>query len=231
MSQSVLELDPVVDACAAPRGMPGPAPATAGFDHALHCALAAEAVPDGQVQGRDAEAWWRLALMQSFVTPLAHDRAARLPLRLLPPAGLHPCNPVQALQVRIGTELLRPGGTQRLRTIARRLPSAARGDFHRFVSALLPRLLDAAAGATPRAALEAAWRDARVNRRWLQFALPLDADTCVALLRGRPTAASSRSGENQESAAAPKDCRWPSINSTMPRRFSPPARGWPTAPA
>ena len=243
MSQSVLELDPVIEAGAeggagegrrgAPAASAAAEAAATGFDLALQRALQAEAAADGLAQGRDAAAWWRLALLQSFVTPLPHERAARLPLRCLPPAGLRPCNAVQALQLRIGTTLALAGGTQRLRAMAQCLPAALRADFHRFVSAMLPRLLDAATAMSPHAALEAAWTDARVNRRWQQFALQLDAEACAALLRARSTAAAGRCGENHalDPASDRKNRRWPSTSSTMPRPCSPQARGWPTVPA
>lgn len=243
MSQCVLELDPIIEAGAeggagesrhgAPAASAAVEAAATGFDVALQRALQAEAAADGLVQGRDAAAWWRLALLQSFVTPLPHERAARLPMRLLPPPGLRPCNAVQALQLRIGSELMQVGGTQRLRAMARRLPTALRSDFHRFVSALLPRLLDARGVVAPHCALEAAWTDARVNRRWQQFALQLDAEACTALMRTRSIAATAQCGENDGLDPAPdrKNRRWPSTSSTMPRPCLAPAPGWPTVPA
>lgn len=236
MSQAVLELDPV--AAPAP-GVPAGAspvravPAAPDFDAVLALVRQAEAAPDGQAQGRDAAAWWRLALMRSFVTPLPHARAAALPLILLPPPGLQPVNPVQALQARISSELARPGGVQRLRPLAERLAdAAARLDFHRFVGALLPRLIEASAGAAaPRAAIESAWGDPLVQRRWCSFALRLDAHGAAALLRVRPAAARRVSGDNRRSAFRPEARRWPSTSSKTSPPISPPACGSPTAPA
>lgn len=240
MSQAVLELDPLAApapaktaATASPAASAAPAPAAADFAAALALARQAEAAPDGQAQGRDAAAWWRLALMRSFVTPLAHECAAALPLTLLPPPGIDPVNPVQALQLRISTELARPGGVQRLRPVAERLAdAAARLDFHRFVGALLPRLIEASAtGPAPRAAVESAWGDPLVQRRWCSFASRLDARGAAALARVRPAAARRGSGDNRDFASRPKSRRWPSTSSKTPPPISPPACGSPTAPA
>ena len=148
--------------------------------------LAAEA-PDGCVDGLDAAAWQRVATLISFVTPLPHAQAALLPLHVLPPNRLRVLNAVQGLQALLTREFGRPDGTQRLRAFALLLTDEGqRGDFHRFVSALLPRRLEAgpqADGATLRHALEDAWSDARVNRCWQRFALRLDEAGVERLLQ------------------------------------------------
>lgn len=230
MSQAALELDP---AAASTPARPVAAPAAADFDAALALARRAEAAPDGQSQGRDAAAWWRLALMRSFVTPLPHERAAALPLTLLPPPGLVPINPVQALQLRLSTELARPGGVQRLRPLADRIgDAAARLDFHRFVGALLPRLIEAsAAGPAPRPAIESAWTCPLVQRRWHAFASRLDAEGAAALARLRPAAGRRATVDNRRSAARSQARQWPSTSSTNSLRSSPRALGSPTARA
>jgi hypothetical protein len=152
---------------------------------------AAEAV----THGLDAAAWARLAVLMSFVTPLPHAQAARLPLLVMPPNRLRLLNPTQGLQALVTRELARPGWSARLRQLADGLPGEAlRHDFHLFVGALVPRLLaagDADALAT-RHALEDAWQDPRVNRRWQRFALALDAPRAEALLQRAATVLGGR---------------------------------------
>ena len=163
------------------------AKAALGWDEALQRAEQAEAAEGGCTDGLDAAAWSRLAVLISFVTPLPHAQAACLPLRVLPPNRLRLLNPVQGLQALVTRELARPDGTRRLRALAALLPGEAlRGDFHRFLSALLPRRMEAGQGADARAlrhALEDAWCDARVNRCWQRFALQLDEAAVEGLLQ------------------------------------------------
>ena len=157
-----------------------------GWDEALARAHQAEGAGDECRDGLDAAAWARVAALISFVTPLPHEQAARLPLRVLPPNRLRLLNPVQGLQALVTRELGRPDGTRRLRELAALLPSdAVRLDFHRFLSALLPRRLEAGRDADAwalRHALEDAWCDARVNRCWQRFALQLDEALIERLL-------------------------------------------------
>lgn len=154
------------------------AKASLGWDEAQQNVRRAETAAGGCVAGLDADAWSRLAVLISFVTPLPHDQAARLPLRVMPPNRLRLLNPVQGLQALVTRELARPDGTRRLRGLAALLPNdALRVDFHRFLSALLPRCLEAGHDADPRLLrhrLEDAWCDATVNRRWQRLALQLD---------------------------------------------------------
>ena len=141
----------------------------------------------GPVDGLDAAAWTRLAVLISFVMPLPQAEAACLPLRVLPPNRLRLLNPVQGLQALVTRELARPDGTQRLRALAALLgDEALRADFHRWLSAMLPRRLAAGQGADARQlrdALEDAWADTRVNRCWQRFALQLDEDAVQSLLQ------------------------------------------------
>jgi hypothetical protein len=110
--------------------------------------------------------------------------------------------------------------------------AAARIDFHRFVGALLPRLIEASAAApAPRAAVESAWGDPLVQRRWQAFAQRLDACAAAALAKVRPAAARRASGDNRASATRSVSPRWPSTSSKTPRPCSRPAPGLPTAPA
>lgn len=218
-------------AAAAPAAAASAAPTD--WRAALVLAQQAEAASDGLAAGRDAAAWWRLALLRSFVTPLAHGEAARLPLRVLPPPGLKPVNPVQALQAALTLALARRGGVARLQPLGARLPAAQRLALHLFVNALLPRLIEQGAGAAvlPAAALEAAWADARVNRRWQAFALALDADAAATLLPVLPRRAAAPRAAARATIRAPSQerCRWPSTSSMNMRRSSAPAPGSPKA--
>lgn len=162
------------------------AKADLGWEDALRRAHQAASQADGCVHGLDAAAWMRVAVLISFVTPLAHEQAARLPLRVLPPNRLRLLNPVQGLQALVTRELARPDGPRRLRALSDLLPGEAlRADFGRFVSALLPRCLEAGRDVDMdalRQALEDAWADARVNRCWQRFALQLDEPLVEQLL-------------------------------------------------
>ncbi|HMO47322.1 MAG TPA: hypothetical protein PKB14_14975 [Rubrivivax sp.] len=156
------------------------------WDEALQRAHRAASTEGGCVDGLDAAAWTRVAVLVSFVTPLAHAQAARIPLRVLPPNRLRLLNPVQGLQALVTRELARPDGTRRLRALSELLPGEAlRTDFARFLSALLPRCLQAGRDADMQAlrdTLEDAWADARVNRCWQRFALQLDGPLVQRLL-------------------------------------------------
>ena len=137
--------------------------------------------------GLSSEETLRLATLLGLATALPHAEAARLPLRVLPPPQLRPRNAAQQLQALFTVQFMLPGWSERLRTLADLLPDAAlRHDFNLFVGALAPRLLAAGPTADTRAtqqALEDAWGDARVQRRWLQLALQLGAEGSTELLR------------------------------------------------
>jgi hypothetical protein len=140
----------------------------------------------------DASAWRRLAVLRSFATPLPFAVAAGLPLVLLPPPGVRPCNPVQALQTLLTLQFAHPGWAGRLRRLAATLADPAqRQDLHLLVGALAPRVLEAGqAAASPdaqtrlREALEDAWLHERVLRRWQAWVLGLgEAGTQTLLQR------------------------------------------------
>jgi hypothetical protein len=158
-----------------------------GWDEARVQVQRAETADDGKVAGLEAAAWVRIAVLISFVTPLSHEQAARVPLRVLPPNRLRLLNPVQGLQALVTRELGRPDGTRRLRELAALLPGEPlRLDFHRLLSAILPRRIEAGQDADTRVlrhALEDAWCDARVNRCWQRFALQLDEALIERLLQ------------------------------------------------
>ena len=175
------------------------------WDEALVNAQLAQSAADGLHAGLDGAAWARVAVLVSFVTPLAHAQAAKLPLLLQPPNRLRLLNPVQGLQALVTRELGRPDGTLRLRALTALLPGEAqRTDFHRFLSALLPRLITARQsgdGFALRHALEDAWRDERVNRRWQRFALPLDEALIDTLLQRCAAVAGTRTLLHERGAA------------------------------
>lgn len=133
---------------------------------------------------------WRLAVLASFVTALPFTEAARVPLRVLPPNRVRLLNAVQGLQALLTLQFSTPGWSARVRAIADLLPRAGadelRQDFNLFVGALAPRLLEAGAGRDARAtrrALEDAWADERLNRRWQQFVLALGEAGVEGLLQ------------------------------------------------
>ena len=162
------------------------AKAAHGFRDALGFVRSIEA---GHLPGRgglDAAQWSRVAVLCSYLEPLAHAEACTLPMLVLPPNRLRLFNPVQALQACVSQQLLRPGWSQRIGRFEDLLPGKAlRRDFRAFFVALLPRVLEAGRPTDPlqaRWAVEDAWRAALVRQRWTQFALALEPAQCEALL-------------------------------------------------
>ena len=160
-------------------------------DHSWESALAnarrIEAGECGQIDGLDAIQWARLALLTSMVTPLPHAQAATLPLLVLPPNRLRVLNPVQALQVMLTLQFCDAGYARRLVAMAVLMPSSeARHAFQVFMHTLLARRLAAGPvldGAAARRAMENAWSDALVQRRWQRLALLLTSADCEQLLQ------------------------------------------------
>lgn len=166
----------------------------ADFDAALAQMRHAEAAEAGSAAGPDAfesasrptEAkltaaqWARIAVLCSFVTELSHAQAAALPLLVLPPNRLRLFNPVQALQALVTRQFAQVGWNSRIARLSALLPGkSVRRDFHVFVSALLPRVIEAGPAGdahTMRSALEDAWRNALVLRCWKRLALQLDPE-------------------------------------------------------
>jgi hypothetical protein len=136
--------------------------------------------------GLSANAWSRLGVLMSFVTALPHERAARLPLLVLPPNRLRLLNPVQGLQALVTLQLARSGWSQRLPAFEALLPGDhSRRDFKAFFMRLLTQALAAGRPDDAQAwrwALEDAWRDAQVQQLWSSFALQLGASQCERLL-------------------------------------------------
>lgn len=170
------------------------AQALSGVDaaQAVRCARRAErsaggipGMQDGLVDGLSAPAWWRLASLRSFATPLPFFEAACLPLAVLPPNRVRLLNSAQGLQALVTLQFVAPGWSQRARALAAMLPAhTLRHDFNLFVGALAPRVLEA--GPAPQAvrfALEDAWLHERVQRRWQHFVLSLGEAATEALLQ------------------------------------------------
>ncbi|WP_310388480.1 hypothetical protein [Roseateles sp.] len=163
--------------------------AKAGHDWvtAGELAFSVEAGPIHRSAGLDVAAWQRVALLCSFVTELPHEQAAALPLLVLPPNRLRLFNPIQALQAMLTRQLATPGWSARLARIEALLPSTAcKADFNRFVLALAPRVLTVTnlhREQEIRWALEDAWQQPLLQKRWTRFALHLSAAQAEALLQ------------------------------------------------
>lgn len=136
------------------------------------------------VDGLDAGAWWRLAALASYALPLPFHEAARLPLCVLPPKRVRLLNAAQGLQALVTMLFTTPGWSARTCTLARLLPEhTVRHDFNLFVGAIAPRVLEAGGnGEALRTALENAWLQDRVQRRWQHFVLSLGEPDTSALL-------------------------------------------------
>jgi hypothetical protein len=175
------------------------AKAAYGYRDAMKFALALEAgkhpavggtplgsKPVGGLHGLTASQWARVAVLCSFVEPLTHEEACGLPMLLLPPNRLHLLNPAQALQAFVSQQLLKAGWSQRVSRMEALLPGKpTRRALRDFFHALLPRVLEA--GRTQEAhrarwAIEDAWRNPLVLRRWSAFARQLTAVQCEALI-------------------------------------------------
>lgn len=139
------------------------------------------------VDGLDAGAWARLATLMSLAVELPQVQAARIALRALPPNRVRVLNPAQGLQVLLTLRLQAAGWSRRARAVADLLPRPElRHDFNLFVGALAARLMsipDDIDARSLRWAQEDAWADARVQRRWAQFAVQLSAAESEALLQ------------------------------------------------
>lgn len=147
-----------------------------------------------EVGGLGAAAWRRIAILCSFLEPIPHADACSLPLLVCPPRRLHLFNPVQALQLVISGQLLRPGWSKRSSAFEALLEGTAqRRAYQAFFHTLLPRVLEAVAPPVRQArtehdlqqirwAIEDAWCDRQVMRCWSAFARLLDAQTCEWLL-------------------------------------------------
>ena len=162
------------------------AKAAYGFRDALGFVRQIEAGRLGDIDGLNAAQWSRIAVLCSFVEPLDHAEASALPLLVLPPNRLRLMNPAQALQAYVSRQLLTPGWSKRTCRIEALLPGKpARRAFQTFFHALLPRVLEAGRTADAqraRWAIEDAWRNPLVLRRWTAFARLLTPAQCEAVV-------------------------------------------------
>lgn len=162
------------------------AKAARGFRDALRLVRELELGNRDGIDGLTAAQWARVAVLCSFVEPLEHDEAAALPLLVLPPNRLRLFNPVQALQAFVSRQLLVPGWSQRIARFEALLPGKpSRRAFQMFFHALLPRVLEAGRNLAPhesRWAIEDAWRNELVVKRWAAFARLLTAPQCESLV-------------------------------------------------
>jgi hypothetical protein len=161
------------------------ATARAGVDVLEALRRANRTAAGGEPQhGLDAAAWWRLAALRSYATPLPFHEAARVPMAVLPPNRVRLLNAPQGLQALLSLQFTAPGWSARTRAIAELLPAhTLRHDYNLFIGAMAPRVLEA--GPQPadiRRALEDAWLQDRVQRRWQHLVLSLGEDATTALV-------------------------------------------------
>ncbi len=154
-----------------------------GILSAVRCARRAE-VSGEPAAGLHAAAWWRLAALRSYATPLPFHEAARLPLAVLPPKRVRLLNAVQGLQALLTLLFAAPGFSARARAVGALLPEhTLRHDFNLFVGAIAPRVLEVGPDTRAvRRALEDAWLHDRVQRRWQHFVFSLGEAGVEALL-------------------------------------------------
>jgi hypothetical protein len=141
--------------------------------------------PAREAAAGQAAQWWRLAALRAMATPLPFAEAAALPLAVLPPNRVRLLNAVQGLQALLTRGFASPGWSDRCRRFAAWLPDhGLRQDFNLFVGAMAPRVLDAAGVDAPtlRQALEDAWLQERVQRRWQQLVLAMGEPLVETLL-------------------------------------------------
>lgn len=137
------------------------------------------------IDGLGAGQWARLASLMSLCTPLTHAEAASLPLLVLPPARLRVLNPAQALQVVLTLRFCRPGQLPRVDQVVALFPEGVRLALHNLLTTLLARRIaagPAADAAALRRAMEAAWAQPLVLRRWQRVALRLTPAQCERIV-------------------------------------------------
>jgi hypothetical protein len=163
--------------------------AAEGLDwrQALAQAGQAEAAGEATRRGLTPQQWRRLGGLMSLATPLDHVHAAVLPLLVLPPNRVRVLNPVQALQVMLTLQFCQAGYARRLVGLAALMPSSElRQAFQVFMHTLLARRMAAGAAIDApamRTAMEQAWADTLVQRRWQRLASRLTAADCEQLLQ------------------------------------------------
>lgn len=133
--------------------------------------------------GLSAPQWSRVAVLTSLVTPLPHDVALAIPLLVLPPNRLRLFNPAQALAALVSRLFLAPGWAQRASKLELLMPGKpVRRAFQMFFHALLPRVIEAQLRSDDplarRWAVEDAWRNPLVQKRWVLLATMLGEAGC-----------------------------------------------------
>lgn len=175
------------------------------WHEALAALEAAEAAAREDAGGtpsmRDAGAftlaqWRRAVALKSLATPLPEGLVRTLPLRVLPPTRVRLVNPLQAVQALLSLQLATPGWGARSSRVAGLIPLTLRCEFHLFFHTLLAHALRGARAvaadderAAMRAAVELAWVEPSVQRRWERFARRIDgalAETLVQRLSAEP---------------------------------------------
>lgn len=160
-----------------------------GLDAAQALEQAQRLARDGAAgaDGLDAAAWARLATLMSLAVPLPQVQAARIALYALPPNRVRVLNPAQGLQALLTLRLQAAGWSRRARAVADLLPRPSlRHDFNLFIGALAVPLMSIPgdlARHEARWALEDAWCDGRVQRRWAQFAVQMSEAESERLLQ------------------------------------------------
>lgn len=152
-----------------------------------------EAGQFGTVDGLNACEWARLAALMSYCTPLSQAEAANLPLLVLPPPRLRVLNPVQAVQAGLTLCFARTDKAPKLDALVRIFPAGVQFEVRSFMTTLLARRIAAGPAASSgqlRTALEAAWREPLIIRRWQRVALRMTPASCEAVAAALPAAAS-----------------------------------------
>ncbi|MEO5733040.1 MAG: hypothetical protein ABIN96_04660 [Rubrivivax sp.] len=156
----------------------------------------------GSINGLDSAGWWRVAVLRTLATRLPFHQVVEIPLALWPPAQVAIANPAQRLQALVTAQFGSAGFSTRTRRLAALLPEGSlRHDFNLFVAALAPRVLEAD-GRSALRAVEDAWLNERVQRRWQHFMLSLGEAGCEALLRLVGQRGQTRAANNPAAAMA-----------------------------
>jgi hypothetical protein len=155
----------------------------------------------GRPSMRDAGAftlaqWRRAVALKSLATPLAEGEARAQAMRVLPPTRVRLVNPIQAVQALLSLQLATPGWGARSSRVAASIPLLLRCEFHLFFHTLLAHTLRAGQSVAAddertamRVAVERAWSEPTVQRRWERFARRIDAalaETLVERLAAEP---------------------------------------------
>lgn len=146
-----------------------------------------------EIDGLDAAQWGRVAVLMSFVTRLAHQEAAVLPMLVLPPNRLRVFNPIQALQAVLCRLVLAHAESEdaaalddHIDRLRQHVPGKAlRKDVLAFTDAYVAQVR-ALRRAHPalglRGAVEDAWQTRLVLNRWKRIARALTAAQAEAIV-------------------------------------------------